>query len=124
MDMSLSKLQKIVKDREPWCAATHGIAKSRTQLSNWTTTKVDDEGKRWSGKAAEIQSGEKIFVFKGKGRSYHVYKQKKISGKNEKREENESQERETAKKWKLEKSGMKNTEKEALTRRVKNEEKK
>ena len=103
MDMSLSKLQKIVKDREPWRAATHGIAKSQTQLSNWTTTKVDDEGKRWSGKAAEIQSGEKIFVFKGKGRSYHVYRQKKISGKNEKREENESQERETAKKWKLEK---------------------
>lgn len=47
---------------------------------------------------AEIQSGEKIFVFKGKGRSYHVCRQKKISAKNEKRKENESQERETAKK--------------------------
>ena len=44
----------------------------------------------------QIQSGEKIFVFKGKGRSYHVYRQKKISGKNEKREENESQERSSA----------------------------
>ena len=33
-DLSLSKLQKIVKNREAWCAAVHGVAKSRTQLSN------------------------------------------------------------------------------------------
>ena len=34
MDMSLSKLQKIVKDRETWRAAVHGVSKSRTRLSN------------------------------------------------------------------------------------------
>ena len=40
MDMNLSQLQKIVEDRGAWNAALHGVARSPTHLSNWTTTKV------------------------------------------------------------------------------------
>ena len=40
VDVSLGKLQELVMEREAWCAAVHGVAKSCTQLSNLTKLKA------------------------------------------------------------------------------------
>ena len=45
MDMSLSILQEIVKDRGVWCAAVHGVTKSQTQLSKLTTVTIYNQNK-------------------------------------------------------------------------------
>ena len=56
VDMSLSKLREIVKDREAWHAVVHGVAKSRTWLSDWTTKMIKFSEEDMS----KVETGQKL----------------------------------------------------------------
>ena len=54
MDMSLSKVRAMVKDREAWGAAVHGVTKIQTRLSDWTTKATSGEESACRGEMQEM----------------------------------------------------------------------
>ena len=65
MDMNLSKLQEMVKDREAWIATVHGVTKSRTRLSDWTTTTIliAEKLKKHASKRGKNKTDHRLILY-------------------------------------------------------------
>ena len=66
MDMNLGKLWEMVRDREAWLTAAHGVAKSQTHLGDWTTTEVSEEKQREDRKEKNIFEERMAEIFPSK----------------------------------------------------------
>ena len=72
-DMNLSKLWEIVKDREAWRTAVHGVAKSRTWLSDWTTKATIPFGSSWHASAGNTHLCPCFFCADGCSSRFTLY---------------------------------------------------
>ena len=73
MDMNLGKLQEMVRDRDAWGAAVHGVAKSQTWLGNWTMTTTKQEYDKPMTNITPNGQKLKVFPLETRTRQGHLF---------------------------------------------------